>query len=64
MLYKTKKKIGGERMLQSTENTRIAAQPSLQSLPLSVAQAIAVAITSLLLIGLTLLLNTFVFSSM
>ncbi|MCL6539142.1 MAG: hypothetical protein K6T87_00895 [Roseiflexus sp.] len=51
-------------MLQSTENTRIAAQPSLQSLPLSVAQAIAVAITSLLLIGLTLLLNTFVFSSM
>jgi hypothetical protein len=57
------KKTGGERMLQSTENTRIAAQPSLQSLPLSVAQAIAVAITSLLLIGLTLLLNAFVFST-
>jgi hypothetical protein len=50
-------------MLQSTENTRIAPQPSLQSLPLSVAQAIAVAITSLLLIGLTLLLNAFVFST-
>jgi hypothetical protein len=50
-------------MLQSTEKTRIAAQPSLQSLPLSVAQAIAVAITSLLLIGLTLLLNAFVFST-
>jgi hypothetical protein len=50
-------------MLQSTENTRIAAQPSLHSLPLSVAQTIAVIITSLLLIGLTLLLNAFVFTT-
>ncbi len=51
-------------MLQSTdkEKTRVAARPALHSLPLSVAQTIAVIITSLLLIGLTLLLNAFVFT--
>lgn len=50
-------------MLQSTEKSRVAVHPSPQSLPLSVAQTIAVIITSLLLIGLTLLLNTFVFTT-
>ena len=50
-------------MLQSTEKTRVAARPALQSLPLSVAQTIAVIITSMLLIGLTLLLNAFVFTT-
>ena len=58
-----KKKTGGKQMLQSTEKTRVAARPALQSLPLSVAQTIAVIITSLLLIGLTLLLNAFVFTT-
>ncbi len=52
-------------MLQSTEKekTRVAARLALHSLPLSVAQTIAVIITSLLLIGLILLLNAFVFSN-
>ena len=50
-------------MLQSTKKTRVAVRPALYSLPLSVAQTIAVIITSLLLIGLTLLLNAFVFST-
>ena len=58
-----KKKTGGKQMLQSTEKTRVAARPALHSLPLSVAQTIAVIITSLLLIGLTLLLNAFVFTT-
>jgi hypothetical protein len=57
-----KKKTGGGRMLQSTEKTHVAVRPALHSLPLSVAQTIAVIITSLLLIGLTLLLNAFVFT--
>ncbi|MCS6841859.1 MAG: hypothetical protein NZ699_15050 [Roseiflexus sp.] len=34
-----------------------------RSLPLGVAQAIAVLVTALVLIGLTLLLNAFVFSA-
>ena len=49
-------------MLQSTKKTHVAVRPALHSLPLSVAQTIAVIITSLLLIGLTLLLNAFVFT--
>jgi hypothetical protein len=57
------KKTGGGRMLQSTKKTRVAVRPALYSLPLSVAQTIAVIITSLLLIGLTLLLNAFVFTT-
>jgi len=50
-------------MLRSTEEPHIAVHPSIQSLPLSVAQTIAVLITALLLIGLTLLLNAFVFTT-
>ncbi|MGQ9548520.1 MAG: hypothetical protein ACUVSY_06545 [Roseiflexus sp.] len=49
-------------MIRSTERLRIAVHPSLRSLPLGIAQTIAVVITSVLLIGLTLLLNTFVFT--
>ncbi|MCS6938733.1 MAG: hypothetical protein RMJ55_15030 [Roseiflexaceae bacterium] len=49
-------------MAQSSPEVRIRSLSLAQSLPLGVAQAIAVLVTALVLIGLTLLLNAFVFS--
>lgn len=53
-------------MLQSVSEThtnRAMAQPATRELPLKLAQLIAVLITSGLLIGVTVLLNTLVFSA-
>ncbi len=50
-------------MARSSPETRLGSLAFTQSLPLGVAQAIAVLVTALALIGLTLLLNAFVFSA-
>lgn len=50
-------------MAHSSPETRFRSLAITQSLPLSVAQTIAVLITALVLIGLTLLLNALVFSA-
>lgn len=50
-------------MAQSAPETRFTSLSITRSLPLGVAQTIAVLITALVLIGLTLLLNAFVFNA-
>jgi hypothetical protein len=50
-------------MTQSAPETQFTSLVITRSLPLGVAQTVAVLITALALIGLTLLLNTFVFSA-
>ncbi|GIW00768.1 MULTISPECIES: hypothetical protein [Roseiflexus] len=50
-------------MAQSSPDVHVTSLPIARSLPLQVAQVIAVLITAAVLIGLTLLLNTFVFNA-
>lgn len=50
-------------MVQSSPEVRKTSLVTVRSLPLGVAQTIAVLITALALIGLTLLLNALVFNA-